>query len=179
MSKKFKIIYADPPWSFKNVNTGGSLKSGSSSVYPVMTLPEICSLPIDSICDDNCVLFMWWVASQPQEALDVVKAWGFKLKTMSGFDWRKLTKHGKPYFGMGFWTRMGSEDCLIAVRGKPARACASVRSCFSAPVGKHSEKPACVRDMIVQLCGDLPRIELFARERVPGWSCWGNELRLL
>ena len=126
--KKYNIIYADPAWSFSNKNTGGGLNSGASAHYDVMSVKEICNLPIKTITDDDCVLFMWWVASQPKEAIEVVESWGFKVKTMTGFNWVKTTKLGKLFFGMGFWTRAGSECCLIAVKGKPKRINAGVRS---------------------------------------------------
>jgi len=173
----YTIIYADPPWVFNNKNTGGSMISGASAQYKVMSASDIARLPVASIAADNSILFMWWVASQPQEALDVVRGWGFTLKTMTGFVWNKQTKNGLPFFGMGFYTRQGSENCLIAVRGKPQRIDASVRAVVSAPVGKHSEKPGIFRERIVELMGDVPRVELFARCKLPGWDVWGNEVR--
>jgi len=173
---KYNIIYADPAWQFNNKNTGGSMKSGSASQYDIMTLEQMKALPIQDISADDCVLVMWWVGSQPQEALDLMRAWGFELKTFTGFIWEKLTRKGLPFFGMGFWTRAGSECALIATRGKPKPASHSVRSVRRATVGKHSEKPAEFRDDIVTLCGDVPRIELFARQRVGGWDAWGNEI---
>jgi N6-adenosine-specific RNA methylase IME4 len=200
-NKKYEAIYADPPWRFTNKKTGGSLKSGAAAHYETMTVNEVCELPVPDIAAENCVLFMWWVASQPEEALRVVKVWGFELKLMTGFSWMKITKNAKPHFGMGFWTRAGSESCLIAVKGKPKRANGSVRSVvvqpgedenrieledllslvpageiFGSQVRKHSKKPDEVRDRIVTLCGDVPRIELFARERYVGWDSWGLEL---
>jgi len=174
--EKYNIIFADPPWKFNNKNTGGSMVSGAKAKYNVMSVDEICKLNINNIAADNCVLFMWWVGSQPQEALKVVEAWGFKLKTMSGFNWVKLTKHGKPFFGMGFWTRAGSECCLIATKGKPKPLSKSVRSVITSKVKKHSQKPEETRDLIIQLCGDIPRIELFARQKINGWDSWGNEI---
>jgi len=175
-SKKYNIIYADPAWSFNNKKTGGSMKSGAANQYDVMTLEDMKNLPIQDIAADDCVLVMWWVGSQPQEALDLMKAWGFELKTMSGFNWIKMTKLWKFFFGMGFWTRAGSELALIATKGKPKPISRSVRSVRQAIAGKHSEKPCEFRDDIVELCGDLPRIELFSRERVENWDAWGNEL---
>lgn len=173
---KYNIIYADPSWSFNNKKCGGSMKSGAASCYPVMGVKDICDLKIEGIAADDCVLLMWWVASQPQEALDVVSAWGFKIKTMSAFNWVKKTKHGKPYFGMGFWTRAGSELCLLATRGKPKPVSHSVRSVFEAVNEKHSRKPIQVRDEIVKLCGDVPRVELFARETADGWDSIGYDI---
>jgi len=175
-NKKYEVLYADPPWQFTNKRTGGSLKSGSADQYQVLNETEIGKLPVPDICADNCVLFMWWVAAKPEEALAVIKAWGFTLKTMTGFNWVKRTQGGKLDFGMGFYTRQGSELCLIATKGKPKRVSASVRSVIISKKRQHSQKPHGVRERIEELYGDVPRIELFARDRTPGWDSWGLEL---
>ena len=176
-NKKYNIIYADPPWSFGNKKTGGSLISGASSQYDVMSVIDIKELPlIKEITEDDCFLFMWWVASMPKEALDVVDAWGFTLKTMTAFSWIKKTKKLKDHFGMGFYTRQQQEHCLIAVKGKPKVLSHSVRQNVREVNIKHSKKPIIVRDNIIELCGDIPRIELFARETAKGWDSWGNEV---
>ena len=174
--EKYQIIYADPPWSFRRKKTGGSNKSGALDHYNTMSLYDITRLPVDKIADDNSVLFMWWVASQPMEALEVVKSWGFTVKTMTGFVWNKTTQKGIPHFGMGNWTRAGSECVLIATKGKPKRVSASVRSVVTREAGRHSQKPIAIANSIVELCGDVPRIELFARDRKEGWDCWGDEV---
>lgn len=182
--KKYSIIYADPPWKFSNKNTGGSMISGSGNKYPCMTVDQICKLHINEITDENCILFMWWVASQPVEALKVVESWGFTLKTMTGFNWVKTTKNDLLDFGMGFWTRAGSELCLIAVKGKPKRKSCGVRSVelftteetIFARNEKHSKKPEIFKNRIVELMGDIDRIELFARENSVGWDVYGNEV---
>jgi N6-adenosine-specific RNA methylase IME4 len=174
--KKYSIIYADPAWSFNNKKTGGSLSSGASAHYDTMAVGDMCDLPINEIADDNCVLFMWWVGSQPKEAIILLEAWGFTLKTMTGFNWVKTTVLGKLFFGMGFWTRAGSECCLIAVKGKPKRINAGIRSVIKAPIDKHSKKPSIFREEIVKLMGDVPRVELFARNKTEGWDVWGNEV---
>ena len=176
MIKKYNIIYADPAWSFNNKKTGGGMTSGASSHYDTMSVDQMCKLPIKDIADDNCVLFMWWVASQPHEAIKLAESWGFKIKTMSGFNWVKTTKKGKLDFGMGFWTRAGSELCLIAIKGKPKRVKANVRSVIMAERTVHSRKPHEIRSLIVELMGDLPRVELFARQKADGWDSWGNEI---
>jgi len=173
---KYKVIYADPPWSFNNKNTGGSMNSGAANVYQVMNVEDIGKLPVQDIVADDCVLFMWWVASQPAEALQLVRSWGFTIKTMTGFVWVKKTVHGKDMFGMGNWTRAGSECCLIATRGKPKRANAAIRSVVHAIIQEHSRKPDEVRDRIVQLVGDIPRLEMFCRYPAVGWDSWGNEI---
>ena len=172
---KYSIILADPPWQFTNKRTGGSMTSGAASKYSTMPVADLMHMPIDDLAAEDCVLFMWWCGSMPEQALSVVDAWGFKLKTMTGFVWSKLTVNEKPFFGMGFQTRQDTECCLIATRGKIKRQCASVRSGFRAIASGHSRKPD-IHSRIVRLYGDLPRVELFARENVPGWSAWGNQV---
>lgn len=150
--------------------------SGADAHYSTMKVDDICRLPIDEVTDDDCVLFMWWVASQPLEALKVVESWGFKVKTMTGFNWVKTTVKGNPHFGMGFWTRAGSELCLIATKGKPKRINAGVRSVIMAENERHSKKPDIFRDEIVRMMGDIPRVELFARNETEGWDVFGNQV---
>lgn len=111
-----------------------------------------------------------------KEALDVIEAWGFTYKTVA-FNWVKQNKNGAGLFmGLGNWTRSNSEICLLAVKGKPKRVSASVHSVILSPLQQHSQKPGEARDRIVELMGDLPRIELFVRETAPGWDSWGNEV---
>jgi len=176
--RKYRVIYADPAWKFGNRNTGGSMTSSAEAKYTVTSVADMAALPVAQLADENCLLVMWWVGSMPQEAIDLCRAWGFRLVNMNGFVWRKLTKAKRiPVFGMGFTTRAGSESALIGVRGKLGRLIKdkSVRAVIEAPVGRHSEKPNEFREAIERLCGDAPRIELFARLAVPGWDCWGNE----
>ena len=176
MTKKYNIIYADPPWQFNSVKSGGSMKSGAAAKYDVMSLEQLKALDVPALCEKDCVLIMWYVSSQPQEALDLVKAWGFTIKNMNAFIWRKLSTNLIPHFGMGYWTRGGAECALLAVRGKPKSVCKSIRQVRDEPVGEHSEKPGIFRDDIVKLCGDLPRLEMFARHAPAGWDVFGNEV---
>lgn len=170
--KRYSMIYADPPWTYRDKANAG--KRGACHKYKVMTLNEICNLPVKDIAADDCVLAMWWVPPMPEIALQVLDSWGFKLKTMHGFVWHKLTKRGADHFGMGSMTRANCESCLIATRGKPKRVSASVRQFVEAPIQEHSAKPREVRDRLVQLLGDVPRIELFARTVSPGWDAIGD-----
>lgn len=174
--RKYKIVYADPPWQFNNKNTGGGMKSGASHKYNIMSVEDICSLRVDLIAGDNCVLFMWYVGAMPGAALRVISTWGFKLKTMSGFTWVKTTKNKKLFFGMGFWTRQCSEQCLIAVKGKPKRIVRNMRNVVFTGYDGHNVKPDIFRKKIVELMGDIPRIELFARQRVSGWDAFGDQI---
>ena len=174
----YKIIYVDPPWSFNSKKTGGSMKSGALTKYPTMTIEEMKKLDVGSLAGDNCLLAMWYVSSQPQEALDLISAWGFKLRNFNGFVWNKLTKNGKPHFGMGFYTRAGAEMVAFATKGKPSEIIKNhgVRQVLSAPIGRHSEKPDDFRKELVKMCGNAKRVELFAREKFEGWDSWGNEV---
>lgn len=171
---KFNLIYADPPWQYRDKASAG--KRGACHKYPVMNLLDISRLEVHRIAADDCLLAMWWVPPMPREALKVLGWWGFQLKTMKGFTWHKRTKNGKSHFGMGNWTRANTEDCLFAVRGNPKRINAGVRQFIDAPVREHSRKPDEARERLVQLMGDVPRIELFARTATPGWHVWGNEV---
>ena len=176
--KKYKVIYCDPAWQFNNKKTGGSMSSAAESKYRVSSLEEMKALPVADLADEDCALIMWWVGSMPQEAIDLCKAWGFRLQNMNGFVWRKLTVKGLPFFGMGFTTRAGSESCIVAYRGKQSNLVKnrSVRAVIEARVGKHSEKPQEFRDAIKKIYGDeVPMIELFARKAVDGWDRWGDE----
>jgi N6-adenosine-specific RNA methylase IME4 len=133
-------------------------------------------LPIRDLAAPDCLLAMWHVPPMPAEALQVVQAWGFTLKTFKGFCWHKLTTTGKDHFGMGNWTRANSEDCLFATRGKPQRVNKGVRQMIHAQVREHSRKPDEARERLVELMGDVPRVELFARQKHEGWAVWGNEI---
>ena len=173
-ARKYELIYADPPWQYRDSANAG--KRGAVHKYNVMGMDAIKVLPVESIAAEDCLLAMWWVPPMPAEALAVIEAWGFVLRNMCGFSWHKLTKHGKSHFGMGHWTRANTEDCLIATRGKPKRASASVRQFVEAERREHSQKPDEVRDRLVELMGDVPRIELFARTPTPGWDVFGDQV---
>ena len=314
---KYGLIYSDPPWQYRDKCNSGN--RGACHKYSVMDLASIKALPVSDLAADDCLLAMWWVAPMPDEALAVVRSWGFTLKTMKGFTWvktnkeymsdcimwdksvdkdgygqvtsngrtrrahrvvwenhfgpipdgllvchhcdnpgcvnidhlflgtnkdnirdcvnkgrkslwrprgsdspsaklshdhveeirRLLSSHSQTEIarqfgvtpsaisriatgarhnmdltlpnatlavGMGSWSRANSEDCLFAVRGKPKRISASVHSIVMSARGAHSEKPAEVRDRLVQLVGDVPRLEMFARTHTLGWSAWGDEI---
>ncbi len=172
--KKYNIIYADPPWSYRDKALAGN--RGAGCKYPVMSTDDIAKLPIDKITHDDCILFLWVTMPKLNECFDLIEKWGFTYKTC-GFVWIKKNKRsGTNFMGMGRWTRANAELCLIVTKGKPKRISASVHSVIESPIEGHSKKPDIVRDKIVELMGDLPRIELFARQHVEGWDCWGNEV---
>lgn len=176
--KKYKIIYADPPWSYDSgVSPTGGIWGLAKDHYQTMNLDEIISLPINQIADDDCFLFLWCVFPQLQEALDLIKSWGFEYKTVA-FTWIKKNPNGSNFIGMGWYTRANAEICLIARRGKIKVIDNSVKQIIETTYKNHSQKPSIVRNKIIQLCGDLPRIELFARTKVHGWDTWGNDEKL-
>jgi len=172
--KNYEIIYCDPGWSYNDKAAAG--KRGASFKYKVMTIDDICDLPVNKIAAENCVLFMWVTMPMLPAGIDVIKAWGFTYKTVA-FTWVKRNKISLNwFFGMGNWTRANAEICLLAVKGKPKRISAGVSSIIDSPIEGHSKKPDKVRDCIVKLMGDVKRIELFARKKTPGWSVWGDEI---
>ena len=179
---KYSVIYADPPWTYNDKCHAG--KRGVEYKYPTMSIEDIKNLQISNIADDNCILFLWVTFPLLQEGLDTIKAWGFTYKTVA-FNWIKRNKKSDSLFwGMGNWTRSNSEICLLAIKGKPKRISAKVHSVIEtfeteqidARISRHSKKPDEIRNRIVELMGDIPRIELFAREKVNGWNAWGNEV---
>ena len=111
-----------------------------------------------------------------QEAFKIIEAWGFTYKTVA-FVWIKQNKKSESWFwGLGGWTRSNAEICLLAVKGKPKRISAKVHQLIISHIEAHSKKPDVVRSRIVELLGDLPRLELFARQKPIGWDAWGNEI---
>lgn len=177
--KKYQIIYADPPWSY-NSRRAKYIKNNSAETakhYSTLSLERIKKLPILNLISKNCILFLWATFPQLQEALDVISAWGFKYKTI-GFCWIKTTKDGSnPAFGVGAYTRSNAEICLLAIKGKRIREKNNISSIIISPREKHSKKPDIIRNKIIELCGDIPRLELFARQKTEGWDIWGNEVK--
>ena len=177
--KKYKIIYADPPWDFKYMgksNPNDMAVYRASEHYNVMSLEDIKNLPIKSIADKDCILFIWVIDSMLDKVFEFINSWGFKYKTVA-FTWIKTNKNnGKPFYGLGYWTRCNPEQCLLATKGKISRISKSVEQLTFSNRLRHSQKPSIFREKIVQLMGDLPHIELFAREKVEGWDAWGDEL---
>jgi site-specific DNA-methyltransferase (adenine-specific) len=182
MNKKYSIILADPPWFYNKRNLVGkdgkrnNFAWGATNHYPVMRTKDICELPVASLADTNCILFLWATFPRLTDAIEVIKAWGFEYKTV-GFVWIKAMKNGGIRMdGLGNYTMSNAEVCLIATKGKVHRKNTGVKQIVLQPKTEHSQKPAEVRDRIVHLMGDLPRIELFARQKTEGWDVWGNEV---
>jgi N6-adenosine-specific RNA methylase IME4 len=173
--KKYGIIYADPPWHYRVYSKKGAGRSAESH-YPTMTIEEIQALPVSELADKDCALFMWITFPLLKESLSVLSAWGFKFKTIA-FVWIKQNRKSDSLFwGMGYWTRANAEFCVLATKGKPKRMAKNVHQVIVSHIEEHSKKPDEARRRIVRLMGDLPRIELFARQKTAGWDVWGNEV---
>ena len=173
-NKKYGVIYADPPWTFKTYSDKGKDKSPEKH-YSCMPLTDIIHLPVGSIAKNDAVLLMWVVDPLLDQAFKVIDAWGFKYKTV-GFTWAKTNKNTMGFFtGLGYWTRGNPEMCLLATRGRPKRKSKSIPQLVISQRRKHSEKPILHRD--IEDLVDGPYIVLFARQKPrDGWDYWGNEV---
>ena len=185
-SEKYEVVYADPPWSYYNDMTVNpdctTVKGFRRPPYPVMSVKDICQLPVREISADNSILFIWTTDYHLGRCIgEVIPSWGFEYKTI-GFVWAKKNKAGKQVSFMGAYTKKsGCELCLIATRGSEAHKLVvnhSINSFIEYPRQEHSKKPDVIRNLIVDLVGDRKRIELFARNRYDGWDCWGNDANL-
>lgn len=176
-NKKYQIIYADPPWTFKTYSKKGKEHKSAECHYSCMKKEDIQNLPIQDICEKDCVLFLWVTAPCLLEGIELINKWGFEYKTF-GFTWIKQNRKSDSLFwGLGYYTRANTEICLLATRGKPLkRISKSVHQVVISKIREHSRKPDEVRERIVELFGDIPRIELFARQQINGWDCWGDEV---
>lgn len=198
---KYSLIYADPCWSYDNKAS----RAAAEDHYSTLDITALKRLPVWDMVADDAVLAMWWVPPMPLEAIELAQAWGFTVKNMCMFTWAKLNEkalenidralirhqedvglvdsldfldllNDQTRMGLGNYTRGNAENVLVAVRGRGLeRLAANVKQMVYAPLGAHSAKPAEVRHRLDQLYGDVPRIELFARQSADGWDCWGNE----
>jgi len=173
--KKYQIIYADPPWKYGCWYKSEKVKRNAADHYAVTSTSELKQYNIPAA--DNSVCLMWVTYPCLKEGIELLEAWGFIYKTVA-FTWVKKNKKSDSYFfGLGNYTRANAEIVLLGTKGKGLpRISRSVRQICDARIREHSQKPDEIRDRIVSLFGDLPRIELFARQQTPGWDVWGNEV---
>jgi N6-adenosine-specific RNA methylase IME4 len=178
----FGVVLADPPWKFKVWAEDTGRDRSPDVHYDTMEMPEIAALPVEELVADDAVLFLWTAWPYLKHAFEIIDAWGFEYKT-AAFDWMKADARQIDLFrddmtatmGLGYWTRANSEPCLLATRGKPQRLSAGVRQGIIEPRREHSRKPDCVHERIERLV-DGAYLELFARQRRPGWTAWGLEV---
>ena len=174
--RKYSVIYADPPWAYKHQGGRGT----ALAHYGTMGTDDIAALPVRTICTDNALLFMWATFPNIEEAIKVMRGWGFEYKT-AAFVWVKTNKKsGSPFWGMGAYTRANAEVCLLGV-SKKTKAGEQIKDhgvhqIITAPIEIHSKKPDITRERIERLTGsEGGYVELFARQSSPGWDIWGNE----
>lgn len=184
VNKKYKIIYADPPWQYHVWGKKGDVRSAERH-YRTHKVDDLKALNIPAICDKNCLLFMWATFPCLQDAFSLGAAWGFRYKTVA-FVWVKQhLKSNQLFTGLGYYTRANAEIVLLFSKGKPLKRIRNdIPQVLISKRGKHSVKPPEIRERIVQLLGDLPRLELFARSRqgffpdeeYKGWDVFGNQV---
>jgi len=169
---KYNVLYVDPPWSYRNKNTGGSMKSGSSAKYDVLTVEELCELPIRYVTEKDACLFLWVTVPLIPQGLQVMEAWGFKYKT--SLFWRKIMS-----LGMGFWWR-GQVECLFfGTRGNIKAFRTQKANIIQSKALKHSEKPEEFRKLIdesITTIDNPKKLELFGTKKVEGWEVIGREV---
>jgi site-specific DNA-methyltransferase (adenine-specific) len=144
-----------------------------------MSTKDLCAMPVKEIAADDSVCLMWCADAFLPDAIKVMEAWGYKYKTVA-FVWLKKEVSGKQVCFMGCWTMKQMELVLLGTRGKMTQHLKSrkVRQLVEAARDRkrHSGKPQAIRDKILEMFGDLSRIELFSRQRVDGWHAFGNEV---
>ena len=168
--KKYQIIYADPPWDVKRGPDWNSNGPSKPLPYPTMSIDQIKSLPIKEIADTKCHLYLWTINKYIRESYDVANAWGFNVSCM--LTWCK-PRHG---IGIGGTFIQTTEYILFCRKGTLTAQKRIDTTWFEHKRLSHSEKPEMFRNMIVEVSGNLPRVELFARQKTEGWDVWGNEV---
>ena len=164
--KHYRVIYADPPWTYGN--TQPDYHTEQRDHYPLMSMADICAMPISKIAEDNAVLFLWVTSPILEESFQVIRAWGFEYKT--SFVWDKI-KHN-----MGHYNSVRHEFLLVCVRGScPPDVPKLFDSVQSIERTEHSVKPEEFRGIIDTIYPHGKRIELFARKRAEGWDAYGYE----
>lgn len=167
----FDLIMADPPWLFENYSKAGEAKNACAQ-YDCMSLDDIKAMPVSHLAGGDCLLWLWATNPMLPQAFEVMSAWGFTFKTAG--TWVKHTVNGKLAFGTGYIHRCANEPWLIGTLGSP-KCARNVRSVVEARVREHSRKPDEAFAAAEMLMPSARRVELFSRERRPGWSHWGNE----
>jgi N6-adenosine-specific RNA methylase IME4 len=178
------IALIDPPWAYSDECRAGN--RGAKFKYPVLTTDDILRLDVPRLLAKDAAVFLWVTAPFLRDGFMCLDAWGLRYSTVA-FVWVKtsgvrssISTYGGDAsglaWGMGASTRANAEFVLLGRRGSPKRVNAGIHSVVIAPRLEHSAKPKQVREAIVDLMGPVKRVELFARERVPGWDAIGNDI---
>jgi len=177
LEKQYQIIYADPPWSYKqsqinfqSYDNGKKYINKVTEHYKTLTNENIKQLPVEQLAGINCLLFLWVTSPNLDIGIDVGKSWGFQYKTVA-FVWDKQRTN------YGFYTLSQCELCLVFKKGCiPKKSVNNIKQFLSEKLGKHSEKPKEIRNRIAMMFPTQNKIELFARQKTEGWDVWGNEV---
>lgn len=162
--RKFRTIYADPPWLYGNQAT----RAATGNHYEGLSIAELCALPVEELAEDNCQLHLWTTNGFLFDAERIIDAWGFQYK--SCFVWVK------PQMGIGNYWRVSHEFLLFAVRGNAPFQDKGLKSWAELSRSKHSAKPEAVAKM-VERAGEGERLELFGRRPRTGWVVWGDQIK--
>lgn len=174
MTGRYGVILADPPWSFSLWSAKGAAKSAQAH-YACLSADQISALPVRDMAAPDCLLFLWATWPMLPVAMRAMEAWGFAYKT--GGAWAKQSRSGRKWaFGTGYLFRGASEPFLIGTVGRPKQAVRDVRNLIVAPVREHSRKPDDAHRILERMFPDVPKAELFARQRREGWDVFGNEV---
>lgn len=171
---KYSIVYADPPWQYRSKEclAKKSILNGELNThYPTMTMDELKQIPINEFTEKDSLLFMWVVSPMLDECIELLKCWGYKYATVA-FIWDKQKTNP------GSYTMSQCEMCLVGKKGKipTPRGARNVKQFISEKRSLHSKKPDEIRERIYKMFPNNQKIELFARQHVEGWDCWGNEV---
>lgn len=170
----YGVVLCDPPWKFQTRSETRQVKSPGRH-YQLMTLDDMKALPVWLLAAEDCALVMWAVQAMLPEAFDLMRAWKFQPKSVGA--WAKQSKTGDKWaFGTGYIFRSAAEFFILGTRGKPKIMARDVRNLIVAPVREHSRKPDKMHANLERMFPDAPKLELFCRERRPGWECWGNDV---
>ena len=175
MTDKFAIIYADPPWDYKGQRQHGGQGApdtgGAATHYSTVTTRDLKRLQVADVCEQDALIFMWATSPHLDQAIDLLKTWGFRWSTVA-FVWDKARVNP------GFYTMSQCELVLLGKRGRipKPRGARNVRQLVREVRGKHSQKPDQVRERIDAMFPTQRKLELFARSTAPGWSVWGAEV---
>ena len=201
---KYNVVYSQTSLSYNDKANAGN--RGASHKFDVVDKDDLIAYDFKDKLATNCMLFMWATFPNMADTLEVMKAWGFQYKTLgflwlklnknTNIISNRLLSNTKGtmnsngmmehdvndvmenllFLGMGNWTRSNAEMCLIGSRGTLTRNDASIRNTIFSPLEQFGKKPDCVRDKIDKLCGNVPKLEIFARENHRGWDSVGTEI---
>jgi len=169
----YSILYADPPWDYNGREQHNKTTANKSAVdhYNTATLEDLKKIDVVSVCAKDCLLFMWTSSPHLEQAIELMKAWGFEYKTIA-FVWHKQKTNP------GYYTVSSVEICLVGKRGTipSPRGPRNIRQFLSQEREGHSKKPDEIRTRIFQMFPTQKKLELFARQRTEGWDVFGNEV---